>query len=76
LIRLPDATLGRSVPVSVARSLSSGHLNLSQPDGSRAGTWAKAGIAANNNPSVNKAERMQWSYRVVQLRTSEAIQKE
>src|ERR1700722_4333402 len=32
--RSPDAILGKSVPLSVARSLSSGHLNLSQPTGS------------------------------------------
>src|SRR5215469_6631102 len=40
---VPDTTLGRSVPVRVARSLSSGHLNLSQPTGS----CANAGAAAN-----------------------------
>src|ERR1700733_2262466 len=39
--RSPDATFGKSEPVSVARSLSSGHLNLSQPTGS----WASAGAA-------------------------------
>jgi hypothetical protein len=32
--RSPDMTFGKSVPLSVARSLSSGHLNLSQPTGS------------------------------------------
>jgi hypothetical protein len=39
--RSPDPTFGRSVPFSVARSLSSGHLNLSQPTGS----CANAGTA-------------------------------
>src|SRR5271170_446080 len=38
--RVPDASFGKSVPLSVARSLSSGHLNLSQPTGS----WARAGM--------------------------------
>jgi hypothetical protein len=33
-MRSPELTLGKSVPLSVARSLSSGHLNLSQPDDS------------------------------------------
>src|SRR5579862_5385479 len=37
----PEAIFGRSVPLSVARSLSSGHLNLSQPTGS----CANAGTA-------------------------------
>src|SRR5579862_8330914 len=32
--RSPDVTFGKSVQLSVARSLSSGHLNLSQPTGS------------------------------------------
>jgi len=34
--RSADMSFGRSVPLSVARSLSSGHLNLSQPTGSNA----------------------------------------
>jgi len=46
--RLPEASFGKSVPVSVARSLSSGHLNLSHPTGS----CAKAGAALT--PSANK----------------------
>src|SRR5215472_9251783 len=39
--RLPDASFGKSVPVRVARSLSSGHLNLSQPAGSCASAEAE-----------------------------------
>jgi hypothetical protein len=46
--RLPEASFGKSVPVSVARSLSSGHLNLSHPTGS----CAKAGAALT--PSADK----------------------
>ena len=46
--RLPEASFGKSVPVNVARSLSSGHLNLSQP----AGSCASAGTALTHRANT------------------------
>src|SRR5271154_706101 len=51
---VPDATVGVS-PMSMARSLSSGHLNLSQPTGS----WANAG------PAIAQAARAMSAYLTV-----------
>src|SRR4029077_16370087 len=46
--RRPEASFGKSVPVNVARSLSSGHLNLSQP----AGSCASAGTALTHRANT------------------------
>jgi hypothetical protein len=62
LTRLPEVSFGKSVPVSVARSFSSGHLNLSQP----AGSCANVGAALTHKASITRRGRMggpttEWS---------------
>src|SRR5262249_48514872 len=62
--RLPEASFGRSLPVSVARSLSSGHLNLSQP----AGSSAKAVVALTHRASIARRGRIDGPYnRLIQI---------
>src|SRR5579864_1285083 len=54
--RAPDVSFGRSVPLSVARSLSSGHLNLSQPTGSAPNAGAAIAQAARTMNAVLTAQ--------------------
>jgi len=52
--RPPEGSFGKSVPVSVARSLSSGYLNLSQPDGS----CASADTALTDRVNITRRNRI------------------